>query len=72
MYLNLQCEEHVDERRPVPAPDHAQVGLGGRRAAGEPQAQVQGLPAAQHQVGQGGAAGGGRADAAGGLGGAGH
>ena len=69
---NLQGEEQVDERRPVSAPNDAQVGLGGRGAAGEPQAQVQGLPAAQHAVGEGSAIGGGRADAAGGLGGAGH
>ena len=73
LFIDLQGEEHVDERGPVPAPDDAQVGLGGRRAAAEPQAQVQGLPAAQHEVGEGGAAGrGGGADAAGGLRGAGH
>ena len=54
----------------MPAPDDAQVWLGGRGAAGEAQAEVEGLPAPQHQVRQGGGLG--RADAAGGLGGAGH
>ena len=56
----------------MPAPDDAQVWLGGRGAAGEAQAQVEGLPAPQHQVRQGGIGPGRRADAAGGLGGAGH
>ena len=56
----------------MPAPDDAQVRLGGRGAAGEPQAQVEGLPAPQHQVRQGGIGPGRRADAAGGLGRAGH
>ena len=54
----------------MPAPDDAQVWLGWRGAAGEAQAQVEGLPAPQHQVRQGGGLG--RADAAGGLGRAGH